>query len=87
MGSCGSKVNIVIACSCANNNFQLLCRFKYFGINLVRANYHGVSILYGIKKLLFLCIFLKQSQFMTCSLYFFSYTLNGCCRKRLLGCN
>lgn len=77
----GCEVYVVIACTCANNYLEIICCCEHLSVSLVRADYHGVGILYRVEQLCLFSIFLKQGELMSCTFYFLADTFHGCCRE------
>ena len=87
VSSSSSQVDIIITCTGANDNLEVLGCVEHLGISLVRTDNHRVYILHCIEKLSLLCIFFEQHQFVACSLYFFLNAVHSSCCEWLFCCN
>ena len=86
MGCSRLEVDIIVACTCANYYFELLCCIEHLSVNFIRTDNHSISILNSVEELSFFCIFFKQHEFVACTFYYFFNTLYSSCCKRFFGC-
>ena len=86
MGCSCLEVDIIVACTCANYYFELLCCVEHLSVDFIRTDNHSISILNSVEELSFFCIFFKQHEFVACTFYYFFNTLYSSCCKRFFGC-
>ena len=82
-----SGVDVVVAGTGTNNDFQVGGSVEHLRSNLVRANDERIGILHGIEQLSLFCIFFEQYEFIACTFDFFSDALYSNCCKRFFCCN
>ena len=86
MGRGGFKVDVVIAGTGPNDDFQLFGCAQHFFIHLVRTDNQRVGILHSIQELCFFRVFFKQGHFVSCKFYFFANTFNSLAGERFFCC-
>ena len=82
----GGEVDVVVAGTGADDDLQLLGSVEHLGVDLVRTDDHGISILDGVKQLSLLSIFLEQHELMAGCLHFCFDTIHSSGCKRFLCC-
>ena len=87
MSRSGSEVDVVVTSTSTHHNLQLLGSVEHLGVDLVRADNHGIGILHCVEQLCLLSIFLEQHELIAGCLNFCFDTIDSCCCKWLLCCN